>query len=122
MTKRILTALENNYVHALGHPTGRLINAREPYDADMGKIFAAAKANDVALEINAYPERLDLKDVHIKAGVEAGAKFVIDTDAHNENHLKFIEFGIAQARRGWVEAKDVLNTLPWNKFEKYIRK
>jgi DNA polymerase (family 10) len=122
MTKRIVQALENEHVNALGHPTGRLINVREPYDADLDRIFTAAKASKVALEINAYPERLDLKDVHIKAGVDKGAMFVINTDAHNEHHLKFIEFGIAQARRGWAESKDVLNTLPWKKFEKYISK
>jgi len=122
MTERILTALENEHVNALGHPTGRLINVREPYDADLDRIFATAKANKVALEVNAYPERLDLKDVHIKAGIDKGAAFVINTDAHNEHHLAFMQFGIAQARRGWAEAKDVLNTLPWKKFEKYISK
>ncbi len=122
MTKRIVKAIENPYVCAIGHPTGRLINAREPYDVAFDRVFAAAKANNVALEINAYPERLDLKDTHIKAGVEKGVKFVIDTDAHNENHMKFITFGIAQARRGWAETKDVINTLPWKKFEKYIRR
>jgi DNA polymerase (family 10) len=120
MTKRICTALENEHVSALGHPTGRLIGSREPYEVDLGKVFAAAKANRVALEINAFPSRLDLKDVHIKAAVEQGVKLVIDTDAHDANHLKLIEFGIAQARRGWAEAKDVVNTLPWKKFEKYI--
>lgn len=120
MTKRILNALSNEHVDALGHPTGRKINEREPYDVDMDKVIAAAKANRVALEVNAYPVRLDLKDAHIRAAVEQGAKLVINTDAHHENHLPLVRFGIAQARRGWAEPGDVLNTLPWKKFEKYL--
>ncbi len=122
MTKRILTALSNEHVNALGHPTGRLINTRDPFDADMQKVFAAAKANNVALEVNASPERLDLKDVHIRAALELGAKLVINSDAHHENQLKAMRFGIAQARRGWAEEADVINALSWKKFEKYISK
>jgi len=120
MTARILAALSNEHVNALGHPTGRLINEREPYDADMERVFKAAKDNKVALEVNALPSRLDLKDVHVKAAIDAGARIVINTDAHHESHFKLMQFGIAQARRGWAEEKDVLNTLPWKKFEKYI--
>jgi DNA polymerase (family 10) len=122
MTKRILAALSNDHVNALGHPTGRLINEREPYDADMAQVILAAKDNNVALEVNSSPARLDLKDAHIRAAVEAGAKLVISTDAHHENQLSFTTFGIAQARRGWATAQDVLNTLPWKKFEKYMNK
>ncbi len=122
MTQRILKALNNKYVHTLGHPTGRLVNAREPYDLDLAKIFQKAKEQKIALEINASPQRLDLKDSHIKTAKEIGTKFVINTDSHNENHLKFMEFGIAQARRGWLEAKNVINTLPLKKFEKEIAK
>ena len=122
MTKRILHALSNEHVNALGHPTGKLINTREPYEVDMNRVFAAAKANKVALEINASPERLDLKDTHIRAARELGAKLVINSDAHHENQLKAMRFGIAQARRGWAEEKDVVNALPWKKFEKYISK
>jgi DNA polymerase (family 10) len=122
MTKRIINALSNEHVNALGHPTGRLISEREPYDADMAAVIDAAKANGVALEVNSSPARLDLKDSHVRMAVEAGAKLVINTDAHHENQLSYADFGIAQARRGWAEAKDVLNTLPWKKFEKYISK
>lgn len=120
MTARILTAMGNEHVNALGHPTGRLINAREPYNADVDKIIQAAKDNKVALEINAYPERLDLNSVHIRTAVTAGAKLVINTDAHSTAHFSFMHFGIAQARRGWAESKDVINTLPWKKFEKWV--
>jgi DNA polymerase (family 10) len=120
MTDRILTALSDERVNALGHPTGRLISVREPYDADMERVFAAAKDNKVALEVNAHPSRLDLKDTHIKAALEQGAKLVINTDAHHEHHFGLMQFGIAQARRGWAGEKDVLNALPWKKFEKYL--
>lgn len=121
MTKRILNAIENPYVKCLGHPTGRLIHEREPYEADFEKIFQKAKETKVALEINSFPQRLDLKDTHIKTALEIGAKLAINTDSHNENHLRYIELGIAQARRGWAEAKDVINTLPIKKFEKHLR-
>jgi DNA polymerase (family 10) len=122
MTKRILTALSNEYVNALGHPTGRLIGAREPYDVDINRVLNAAKSGGVAVEINASPERLDLKDSHIRQAVEQGVKLVINSDAHHENQLQYVEFGIAQARRGWAEPEDILNTLPWKKFEKHISK
>lgn len=118
MTARITAAMSNERVNALGHPTGRLIGSREPYEADMDEIFAAAKANKVALEINASPERLDLKDAHVRAGVEQDVCFVINTDAHHVSQLRFMPFGIAQARRGWAEAKRVLNTLPWKRFSR----
>jgi DNA polymerase (family 10) len=122
MTQRIVTALSNEKVCALGHPTGRLISKREPYDADMGAIFQAAKNNDTALEVNASPGRLDLKDTHVRAAIGVGAKLVINTDAHHEGQLQYMDFGVTQARRGWAEAKDVLNTLPWKKFERYINR
>jgi DNA polymerase (family 10) len=122
MTKRIITALESGNMHVLAHPTGRLIGAREPYAVDIEKVIQAAKDNGVALEINAFPARLDLKDAHIRIAVEAGAKLCIGTDSHNTNHLPFMKFGIAQARRGWAEEKDIINTLPWKKLEKHISK
>jgi DNA polymerase (family 10) len=122
MTKRITTAIESGNMHILAHPTGRLIGARDPYEVDIDKVIDAAKANNVALEINAFPARLDLKDTHIRIAVEAGAKLCIDTDSHNTNHLPVMTFGIAQARRGWAETKDIINALPWKKLEKYIRR
>jgi len=120
MTKRICIALENPNVTILGHPTGRLISQREPYAVDLEKVYEAAKANGKLLEINAFPNRLDLNDVNIKAAKEFGLKFSIATDSHSPDHLRMMEFGIAQARRGWLEACDVINTLPLKKFEKFI--
>jgi len=120
MTKRICTALENPNVTILAHPTGRLINVREPYAVDLEKVFRTAKSNDKLLEINSFPSRLDLSDVNIKAAKECGLKFAIDTDSHSPDHLGFTEFGIAQARRGWLSSKDVVNTLPLKKFEKFV--
>ncbi len=121
-TKRILDALNNEHVNILGHPTGRIINQRNPYEFDLDMVSKEAKKNYVALEINSYPSRLDLKDSHIRQGVENGARFMIDTDSHSISHLKFMELGIAQARRGWAEEKHIINTLPLGKFLKFIDK
>jgi len=122
MTARIIKALSNPLVDILGHPTGRLVMKRPPYEVDMAEVIKAANACGVALEINAFPERLDLKDIHIRQAREAGAKFVISSDAHNKSHFSVLRFGIAQARRGWVEASDVLNTLSCEKFLKALRR
>jgi len=121
MTKRICRALENPLVTILGHPRGRLINERAPYAIDFEKICETAKANGKLLEINSFPSRLDLDDVNIRAAKELGVKFSIDTDSHAKDHLRFIELGIAQARRGWLGPKDVINTLPLKKFEKFVK-
>ncbi len=120
MTKRIIAAIQNKRVHAIGHPTGRLINVRDPYQVDLKKVFAAAVERGVAMELNASPVRLDLKDTHVKQAIEQGVKLVISTDAHSTHHLQNIDLGVAQARRGWAETKDVLNTLPWKRFERYL--
>lgn len=122
MTQRIIKALSHPLVDILGHPTGRLVMKRPPYQVNMERMIEAAKEYGVALEINAYPERLDLKDAHIRNAREAGAKFVISSDAHNKNHFPVLRFGLAQARRGWVEKSDVLNTLPVKKFLKALRR
>lgn len=116
MTERILRAIQNPNVDILFHPTGRLLKKRDPYEVDMEQIIKTAVKTNTILEINAHPSRLDLKDEHIRMGVELGAKFVIDSDAHNKEHLKYLEFGIAQARRGWAEASDIINTLPLDEF------
>ncbi|MEK6849275.1 MAG: DNA polymerase III, partial [Nanoarchaeota archaeon] len=92
------------------------------FEFDIEKVAIAAKEAGVALEINSSPSRLDLKDTHIKIAKEFGAKFLINTDSHSTEHLRFMELGIAQARRGWLEAKDVLNTLPVKKFLRAIQK
>ncbi len=119
-TKRIMNALSNHYVNILVHPTGRLINQRDPLDFDFDKVASFAKEQGIALEIDSYPSRLDLKDVLARRAVELGCKLSIDTDSHAIGHLRFMELGIAQARRGWVEAKDVINTWPLAKLEKFL--
>ncbi|MEK7606909.1 MAG: DNA polymerase/3'-5' exonuclease PolX [Patescibacteria group bacterium] len=120
-TERIIRAMKHPLVNILFHPTGRLIQKREAYAVDMGKIIRAAKEYGVALEVNASPERLDLKDTHIRMAVEAGVKLVINSDAHATSHFGFLNFGVAQARRGWATAKDVLNTLPCESFLKALK-
>jgi DNA polymerase (family 10) len=115
MTKRLIRAMENPHADILFHPTGRVINKRPAYDIDIDAVIAAAKRTGTVLEIDAYPERLDLRDEHVRKAVDAGAKLVIDTDAHSVSHLDFIDYGVATARRGWAEKSDVLNTLPVGK-------
>lgn len=122
MTKRILKAIENPLVDIIGHPTGRKINEREGYAVDFQKIFRAAKENNVCLEINSQPSRLDLNDVNIRSAVESNVKLVINTDAHSVDQMRFLELGVAQARRGWAEKKDILNTLSLKELPKYFRK
>lgn len=122
MTERILKAIRNPNVDILFHPTGRKINKRAPYDIDMEAIIKEAKKTGTILEINAHPERLDLRDEHIRIANEFGIKFVIDSDAHSIDGFKVLKYGIAQARRGWVEGKNVLNTLPLKKFLKLLKK
>ena len=121
MTERIVRAINNPHVDVFFHPTGRLIQKRAAYDVDMERVIKEAVKTGTVLEINAFPDRSDLKDEHIRMGVEAGAKFVIDSDAHSKDHLKYLDFGIAQARRGWAEANDVINTLSLNKFLKKLK-
>jgi DNA polymerase (family 10) len=121
ITKRIISAMENENSDILFHPTGRLLKQRAPYDVDIDKIIDAAKRTGTILEIDALPDRLDLKDEHIRKAVEAGCKLVIDSDAHNTLHFKYLELGIAQARRGWAEAKDVINTKPLKEFLKMLK-
>jgi len=122
MTKRVLNALNNRYVNILAHPTGRLINQREPYEIDLDKVFQKAKDNGIIVEVNSYPARLDLNDVNIKRAIEFGLKLTIDTDSHSIDHLRFIEFGIAQARRGWATEKDIINTWPTEKLRKVLER
>ena len=116
MTTRIIRAIENPHVDILFHPTGRIINRRAPYEVDMDEIIKAAKKTGTILEIAASPERLDLKDEYIRKCVEAGVKMVIDSDAHSIHGFQFLKFGVAQARRGWAERKDILNTKPLREF------
>jgi len=109
-TERIIKGMENRHVDFLAHPTCRIIGRREPFELDMGKIFDAAVGTDTYLEINSFPDRLDLNDANAKFAKEHGVKFVIGTDSHNVNNLPFMQFGIATARRGWLNKNDILNT------------
>jgi DNA polymerase (family X) len=121
MTDRILAAIENPYMQILAHPTGRLLLRREAFEYDTEKIFHAAAKARVALECNSYPDRLDLKDVHLRKAVECGAKIVISTDSHTTTNLRYMKYGVITARRGWVEKKDVINTLPLDAFLAALR-
>lgn len=121
MTERILAAIENPYAQILAHPTGRLLLRRDPYDYDMEKVLDACRKNGVAVECNAYPDRLDLRDAHLRLAKQRGVKVVISTDAHATNQLRVMKYGVATARRGWLEAKDVINTLPLGKFTAALR-
>jgi DNA polymerase (family 10) len=121
MTERLLKALQNPYVRILGHPTGRQILKRDPFSFDLETVFDAARKLGVILELNANPERLDLCDRHVKLARDRGMKVVISTDAHHPEHLKFMRYGVMTARRGWLEKKDVLNTLPPEKLLKSLR-
>lgn len=120
MTARIIKAMENPHADILGHPTGRLLGQREAYEVDIEKVLETARRTKTALEINASPQRLDLNDVHAKMARERGVTLVISTDAHNRYQLKYMEFGIGVARRAWVKAKDVLNTLPLPQFQAWL--
>jgi DNA polymerase (family 10) len=112
MTARIVSALETGQVDILGHPTGRLLGAREPYEVDVEAVVDAAARTGTALEINAQPDRLDLKDTYVRLARERGVRLEIGSDAHSAAELRFMPFGVSVARRGWVEARDVINALP----------
>ncbi|MFQ5871135.1 MAG: PHP domain-containing protein, partial [Candidatus Geothermarchaeales archaeon] len=111
MTDRIVAAMENEHVDIVAHPTGRLLGERRGYEVDMGKLIAAAKETGTFFEINAFPSRLDLDDVHVRRVVEEGARLVISTDAHSVDQLRYMDLGVATARRGWATADHVVNTL-----------
>jgi DNA polymerase (family 10) len=112
MTRRVVRAMEHGRAHILGHPTGRLLGQRDPYELDVEAVVDAAVRTGTALEINAAPERLDLRDTYARLARERGARLVIGTDAHTGDHLRHMTYGVSVARRGWVETSHVLNTLP----------
>jgi DNA polymerase (family 10) len=122
MTKRICKAMENPHVDIISHPTARVIQGRPGYELDFDKLFACAKKTGTVLEINSYPDRLDLSDVHIKSAIEGGVKLSIGTDSHSRNQLHNIELGIAQARRGWAGKKDIINTMSYDELIKFLKK
>jgi len=116
MTDRLLKAIENRNASIIGHPTGRLLLRRDAYGFDLDAVLQAAARNKVAMELNAYPDRLDLCDRHLRLAKQLGVKIVINTDSHHTSHMEKIRFGVLQARRAWLTAKDVLNTLPEERF------
>jgi len=121
-TERIIRAMDNPYFNILAHPTGRLIGERAPYDVDMERVMEAAQERGCFLEVNAQPDRLDINDVYCKMAKEMGLKIAISTDAHSVNELDYLRFGVGQARRGWLEAEDVLNTRSWKELRKLLKR
>jgi DNA polymerase (family 10) len=121
MTERIIRAMRNPNVDIISHPTGRILKRRDEYQIDFEKILRVAKETGTILEINSYPERLDLNAENIRRAKEAGVKMVINTDSHHKDQLRFIEFGIAQARRGWAEKEDIINCWPLDKLLKFFK-
>ncbi len=120
LTRRVLSAMENEHVNIIAHPTGRKIQERRAYELDLGKIFAASKDNNTYLEINSQPNRLDLSDIYVKMAVEHGCKIAVNTDAHSPDELRNMILGIATARRGWAKKDDIINTKPLKKLLKSI--
>jgi DNA polymerase (family X) len=121
VTQRLLNAIQNPHVDIIGHPTGRLIPEREGADLDMEAVLSAAAKSGVALEINAHPKRLDLEDIYARRAVDLGIPITINTDAHQLNDFDLLEYGIATARRGWVEPKNVINTWPIEKLLTWLK-
>jgi DNA polymerase (family 10) len=120
MTDRLMRALENPHLKMLGHPTGRLLLNRDPFPFDFELIATEAARRNVFLEINSSPERLDLTASHIRAAKAKGCKFVVNTDAHHPKHLANIQYGVRMARRGWLEASDIINTRSAQDFARLI--
>jgi len=122
MTKRVIRAMQNFNIDILAHPTGRLINEREPYEIDISAIIKEAKKTKTILEINAFWSRLDLDALNVRKAKENGVKLAISTDSHSLKHLDFMTFGVDTARRGWIEKKDVVNTLSLNELLKFLKR
>lgn len=121
-TERILTGLQHPLVTFLAHPTCRMIGNRKPFDLDMDALFETAKETHSFLEINAFPDRLDLNDINIKRGKEKGVQFIIGSDSHSMNHLSNMQYGVFTARRGWLEGKEVLNTKSLSEIKRFLHK
>jgi DNA polymerase (family 10) len=121
MTDRLLKAVSNPNVSLLGHPTGRLLLRRDAYSFDIDAVLKEAAKRKVAMELNAYPDRLDLSDRHLRLAKQHGVKIVINTDSHHTSHMEKIRFGVLQARRAWLTKDDVLNTLPLQKFAEAMK-
>jgi len=122
MTRRIIRAIENPLVNIIAHPSGRLLGARDPYEVDIDEVMGAAKKYRKALEINAYFERLDLDDIHCRKAKEMSIRVAIGTDTHHLDQMWMMSLGVAVARRGWLETKDVLNSLSLKELLKWCHK
>lgn len=122
MTRRLVRACENPYVNIIGHPTARLIGRRQPIEFDVDEVFAAAARTGTALEINSFPDRLDLRDEHVMWAKRHGVKFAVDTDSHSTVHLAFMRYGVGTAQRGWLTKDDVINAWPLAKLRGFLRK
>lgn len=122
MTDRVCHALENKFIHILGHPTGRLIGKRSEFEIDLKQVFEVANNNGVVMELNAHPQRLDLNTGNLRAATKEGLKIAINSDAHAITELDYLRFGVYQARRGWLTSKDVINTYPLKKLMRVLSK
>lgn len=122
MTDRIVTAMSNDYMTILAHPTGRVLEQREPYHFDMDQVLQAAKDHQICMELNAYPERMDLSDINCMKAREKGVVIAVNTDAHSLAQLDYMFYGVATARRAWLEAKNVINALPLDQLVEYLSK
>jgi DNA polymerase (family 10) len=122
MTRRIVKACENPHVNIIGHPTGRRIGSRPPLEYDLEEVFAAAARTGTALEVNAFPDRLDLPDEHVLWAKRHGVKFSVDTDSHSTVHLPFMRYGVGTAQRGWLTKEEVINAWPLSRLRKFLKK
>jgi DNA polymerase (family 10) len=122
MTDRLLKAIANPNTSLIGHPTGRLLLRRDAYQFDLDAVLRAAAKHKVAMELNSYPDRLDLCDVHLRLAKQHGVKIVINTDSHHTSHMEKMRYGILQARRAWLTTDDVLNTLSLQKFARAMKR
>ena len=122
ITERMIAAIRNPYVNIIAHPTGRLISKREGYEVDLDKVIAACAETGTALEINCFYDRLDLSDINCRKAKDAGVMIAISTDAHHTDQMWMMELGVGIARRGWLEARDVINTLPLDKLMAVCKK
>jgi DNA polymerase (family 10) len=122
MTRRIVRACENPYVNIIGHPTARMIGRRDRIDFDLDAVFEAAARTGTALEINSYPDRLDINDEHILWAKRRGVKFSVDTDSHATMHLPFLRYGVGMAQRGWLTSEDVIDAWPLDRLREFLRK
>ncbi len=121
ITKRIIEVMQNRFVSTIAHPTGRLIGYRESYQVDINEMIKVAAETGTILEINSHPERLDLNDIHCRMAKDRGVQLAIETDAHSIDGLELMNLGVDVARRGWLEEKDIVNTLPLDKLLKRLK-